>query len=74
MTTTFRENESVAAALEQSTPEARLGRLVTICALTAMLLSFVAIYNLNADVNDLAKNKIQYIQARLADLSFKLHK
>jgi hypothetical protein len=47
----------------------RFQRLAGIATATGLLLSFVAISCLNADVQDVTQNKIPYIQERIASLS-----
>ncbi len=71
MTTSYRSDvERREGVLIDETPEARLGRMVAICTITALLLSFVAIGNLNASVDDLLKSKVTYMQERISDLDY----
>jgi hypothetical protein len=46
-------------------PSFNFGRLAAITLGTGLLLSLVAAYNLNSEVNDLTQNKLTYVQNRI---------
>lgn len=66
MTTAYREREELYLnEFERKSYLQRLGTLALIASATGLVLSLVAVANLNADVEDLTKNKLPYIQSRL---------
>lgn len=53
------------------TPDCKKTRTMRLAAVslgTALLLSLIGAYNLNADVKDLTGNKVAYIENRVSDL------
>lgn len=69
MTTAYREREELYLnEFERKSYLQRLGTLALIASATGLVLSLVAVANLSADVDDLTKNKLPYIQSRLDGL------
>lgn len=71
MTTAYREKEPKLQTPDeqQRSKISRLATLAIVATLTGLLLSFVAISNLNAEVDNLLNSKIPYIQSRLDAIS-----
>ena len=67
MVTIYTERGPAGEVLTEKRPFS-FGRTAAISLGTALLLSLVAAYNLNADVKDLTHNKIPYIQERISVL------
>lgn len=65
MVTIYTERGPAGEVLTERRPF-NFGRMAAISLGTALLLSLVGAYNLNADVKDLTDNKVPYIQQRLA--------
>jgi len=70
MTTTFRTEPEIRTESAWRSP--RFQRFAAITVGTALLLSFVAISCLNADVNNLKAEKIPTIEGKLAELQNKI--
>lgn len=71
MTTAYREKEPGLQTPEefQRSKISRLATLAIVATVTGLLLSFVAISNMNKDVDNLVNSKIPYVQSRLDAIS-----
>ncbi len=59
-------------AVSQECKKTRTMRLAAVSLGTALLLSLIGAYNLNADVKDLTGNKVAYMENRVADIDSRM--